>query len=264
MLTGLGPADVVSASLAFHLEAGVDLILVPSDPPGDDVQALLAQHAAAGAVRPVASGSLPTDGWLLTGSVHEFWWPRGSSLAAVLAAVPPGVEAVDALVRRLVPSPDDGRPLVERTVARVAAPAFPGDGLSVDERRRTVRRLVSAETGGASSRPALRGWCPIEVLSLAPCDVAEPVRLVEDTRLRDALRAVGAGARPTFRRPTVEEDADFGVEVAALIEAEVIAARHRIDDLERRLVMREQARPAARVRAAARHVARRVGRGGAG
>jgi hypothetical protein len=266
VLTALGPADLVAASLAFHLEAGVDLVvvpegIVPDGIPGADVRAVLDPYVAAGTVRP-ATSALPTDGWLLTGSAHELWWPRASSLEAVLTAVPPGVAAVDALVRRLVPAPDDGRPLLERTVARVAAPAFPGDGLSVDERRRTVRRLGVAEPGDADARRAPRGWCPIEVLSVAPDGVSETTRLVQDTRLRDAVRAIGAGARPDFHRPTIDEDADFGVEVASLLEAEVVASRQRIDDLERRLVEREQARPAARLRAAARRAARAVGRRG--
>ncbi len=206
--------------------------------------------------------ALPDDGWLLTGSVHEFWWPRGSSLSARARRRSAGVRAVDALVRLLVTSPDDGRPLLERTVARVGHPPS----------RVTASRSSSAAVSSAGSEPrrpvtrstrrALRGWCPIEVLSVAPDDVTEPARLVEDTRLRDALRAIGAGARPDFRRPTVDEDADFGIEVAALLEADVVAARQRIDDLERRLVELEQARPAARIRAAARRAARGVRRRG--
>ncbi|MGZ4358047.1 MAG: hypothetical protein ACXVRU_14685, partial [Gaiellaceae bacterium] len=70
--------------------------------------------------------------------------------------------------------------------------------------------------------------------------------LVEDTRLRDALRTL-AGASPlpeqvefrrellTFPRPSVVDDALFAVEVAVVSQADDVRVRRQVDDLERRV-----------------------------
>lgn len=73
-------------------------------------------------------------------------------------------------------------------------------------------------------------------------------RLVVDTRLRDALRAVradgdagGAYALPSqapaleFPTPTLVDDAEYAVEAAVLGEADVVRLQRRLDTLERRL-----------------------------
>jgi hypothetical protein len=75
--------------------------------------------------------------------------------------------------------------------------------------------------------------------------------LVEDTRLRDALRRVaavkplpaspsfrvpGEGGKPlTFARPSVVDDALFAVEAAVVAQADDVRLRRQIDELERRL-----------------------------
>jgi len=70
--------------------------------------------------------------------------------------------------------------------------------------------------------------------------------LVEDTRLRDALRTL-AGVeylpeRPEFRRvalsfprPSVVDDALFAVEAAVVAQADDVRVRRQVDDLERRV-----------------------------
>ena len=70
-------------------------------------------------------------------------------------------------------------------------------------------------------------------------------RLVDDTRLRDALRLLRApdgGYRLpaeapalAFPTPTLVEDADYAVEAAVLGEADVVRLQRRLDTLERRL-----------------------------
>ena len=62
--------------------------------------------------------------------------------------------------------------------------------------------------------------------------------LVVDTRLRDALRAIRAGARPSFAHPA--DDAAYAVEAAVLDEAYTVRAQRRLDDLEERLNALEQ------------------------
>jgi hypothetical protein len=70
--------------------------------------------------------------------------------------------------------------------------------------------------------------------------------LVEDTRLRDALRTLAGTeqlvAKPefnreplTFPRPSVVDDALFAVEAAVVAQADEIRQRRQVDDLERRL-----------------------------
>jgi hypothetical protein len=74
--------------------------------------------------------------------------------------------------------------------------------------------------------------------------------LVEDTRLRDALRTL-AGASPlpeqaefrrevlTFPRPSVVDDALFAVEAAVVSQADDVRVRRQVDDLERRVQILE-------------------------
>ena len=64
----------------------------------------------------------------------------------------------------------------------------------------------------------------------------ESGRLVEDTRLRDALRRLDASGGPlTFPLPTLVEDATYAVEAAVLGEADVVRLQRRLDTLEHRL-----------------------------
>ena len=59
--------------------------------------------------------------------------------------------------------------------------------------------------------------------------------LVVDTRLRDALRAVGDGQPLTFPAPSLADDAEYAVEAAALSEAYAVRAQRQLDGLEQRL-----------------------------
>ncbi len=82
----------------------------------------------------------------------------------------------------------------------------------------------------------------------------EEGRLVVDTRLRDALRALrgpgGEYAPPSeatalsFPLPTLVEDATYAVEAAVLGEADVVRLQRRLDVLERRLLSLELRLPA--------------------
>ena len=61
-------------------------------------------------------------------------------------------------------------------------------------------------------------------------------RLVIDTRLRDALRAIESGAGPlAFPTPSLVEEATYAVEAATLGEADVVRLQRRLDTLEERL-----------------------------
>jgi len=59
--------------------------------------------------------------------------------------------------------------------------------------------------------------------------------LALDTRLRDALRSIRAGRRPTFPQPAAGDDVAYAVEAAVLDEAYVVRAQRDLDALEQRL-----------------------------
>jgi len=85
--------------------------------------------------------------------------------------------------------------------------------------------------------------------------------LVEDMRIRDALRALGEGRPLAFPRPTAAEDAAFAVDAAVLGEGDLIRVRRRIDELGQRVAALEAgatARLERRMRSLARRVRRRA------
>jgi hypothetical protein len=81
--------------------------------------------------------------------------------------------------------------------------------------------------------------------------------LVEDARLRDALRTLREGQRLTFPRPTVVDEAAYAVDVAALGEADVVRLQRRLDTLEQRLLTVER-RPLLRVDRTLRGAAKKL------
>ena len=90
-------------------------------------------------------------------------------------------------------------------------------------------------------------------------------RLVVDTRLRDALRRLGAGeTRLEFPTPTLVDEATYAVEAAALGEADVVRLQRRLDVLERRLAAIELRLPNRIYRKLTRPVKRVLGRDSVG
>ena len=84
--------------------------------------------------------------------------------------------------------------------------------------------------------------------------------LAEDTRLRDALRAIAAEQPVAFPRQTAAEDASFAVDAAVLGEADLVRVRRRLDELEVRvaaLASRPSFRAERRLRSLALRVTRR-------
>ena len=143
----------------------------------------------------------------------------------MLAEVPAEYDAVQALVRPFVSV--EGSDTLETMAYRLS-----GQG-SV----RLVSRLPD-------SRRPLRGWFPIEVLSLLP---GPPVAMTEvdaglatgvihrDNRVVEAFAALARGEKLSFPRPTVVEDALLAADVAALGEADAFRLRGEVDEVETRL-----------------------------
>lgn len=223
---------MLEAQRAFHLAAGVDAVVTGLDDP-----------AASGA------------DWILPARAGEFWWPHGGTLSDVLSAIPDEYGVVQALVRPLLAPADAEGDVVAANVYRLSMQAMLDDPAGSPRPSRRLAHRAGIDLGSfdggipkGALRP-LRGWYPIEVLSLS----AEP-RLARaelergvadgvlqlDTRLRDALATLASGGQLAFPRPTVSESAWLAVDAAVLGEADAFRLRREIDDLERRLAGLEE------------------------
>ena len=84
--------------------------------------------------------------------------------------------------------------------------------------------------------------------------------VAEDTRIRDALRALTepeSRGRLSFPRTSAVDDAAFAADAAVLGEADVVRVRRRLDELEQRIATLE-ARPGARLERRVRGLVRRA------
>jgi hypothetical protein len=226
--------DVLAAHLAFQLAAGVDLVLAV----GDGSPELLAPYVREGKVQVVgdARAAAADSGadWVIESAPDEFWWPRGESLKDVLAPIPPRYTTVQALRREFVPAPG-AEPFAERMTVRRSFLETPPD-----EDPASLLRPVH-RVGAAPGRVPLRAWYPIEVLHFPDRGTVAPgPGLVEDTRLRDALRTLREAGGISFRTPDVVDDASYAVECAAVGEVDLPRLERYVEELEQRVAWLEQ------------------------
>ena len=317
-------ADIVDAQLAFHLSIGVDFVVATDHRSTDGTTEILESYARRGRLRLIREDSEHVQqsawvtrmarlaavehgaDWVLNTDADEFWWPRGTSVHEVLAAVPEDYGVVRALIRSFLPRPDDGLAFDERMTARLAAAAPINDPATpyrpaLHVAHRADEQIVvgqgSHEVRGLRSG-VMPGWFPFEVLhfpfrSPQQCaakhaktlaawrgnlrgDLARARRyieegrpetfyrevvvdddtlrqgladgsFVEDTRLRDALRALrnlptAEGPELSLPRPSTEEDVGVAVDGSCVAEAELVRLRRRTDELAVRLTALERRR----------------------
>lgn len=227
--------EMLDAHVAFHLNAGVDFVLVARSGSSEETEAILEPYVREGRVRTIAARaageSLLTDlartavaehaaDWVIPSTPAEFWWPRGESLKDVLAVIPQRYAVVQALVRSFAGTGTEGF-FADRMTLRTS---LLSDGAVRDgPLKRMLRPIYRAERDLAidpddwtlgGRRVPLRAWYPIEVLRLAVHALdADQARLDErvargelvvDTRLKDALRRL-RGESGRFAPPTGEE-----------------------------------------------------------
>ena len=192
--------DVVDSWLAFHLNAGVDLVIATDNRSEDGTTDVLEEHARSGHVHLIhepgedlrqdewvtrmarlAATEYGAD-WVINSDADEFWWPRGASLAEVLDAVPPRYGTVGAFLRVFCPRPGDEH-FAERMTVRFSALAPINDPASLYKPiRKIVHRghpAIRVTRGNHalvdSPFAPLRGWFPIEAFhfplrSAAQCE----------------------------------------------------------------------------------------------
>ena len=182
--------DIVEQHLAFHLAAGVDVVVVTDHASTDGTQDVLERYEADGRVRVLREPDGPfrqrewltrmarlaaTEhgaDWVISSDVDELWWPRGGDLPSVLATIPLRYGIVQSFVRHFVPVPESDAPWWERMTLRLSAQAPVNDPRSP---WRPFRKLVhradpAAEVTEGShgvlgtGLQTLRGWYPLEVL----------------------------------------------------------------------------------------------------
>jgi hypothetical protein len=229
-----GDSDLVDAHLAFHLNAGVDAVIVVD--PGSEKRTteILESFAHDGYVRRVPTPEAgPEDAWLtelarlavaehgadwvIPSNTDEFWWPRGESLTDVLAVIPPRYSVVQALVRTFAGQRREGGFFAEDMTARTSL--LGSGGPAGEPLQHMLRPVYRAEPNMeideddwtlGRHRVPLRAWYPIEVFRFRASpgavddarldDLLADGTLVVDTRLRDAFRRLrdeaGGFARP--------------------------------------------------------------------
>jgi hypothetical protein len=179
--------DVVDAWLAFHLNAGADLVIATDNLSQDGTTEVLEEYARSGQVHLIrepgedlrqdewvtrmarlAATDYGAD-WVINSDADEFWWPRGASLGEVLAGVPPRYGTVGAFLRVFCPRPGDER-FADRMTVRFSALAPINDPASLYKPIRKVLHRGHPEIRVSRGNHALidspfaplRGWFPIE------------------------------------------------------------------------------------------------------
>ena len=148
--------DVVDAWLAFHLNAGVDVVIATDNRSQDGTTEVLEEYERSGQVHLIresgedlrqdewvtrmarlAATQFGAD-WVINSDADEFWWPRGASLSEVLAAVPPRYGTVGAFLRVFCPRPGEEH-FAERMTVRFSALAPINDPASL---YKPIRKIV--------------------------------------------------------------------------------------------------------------------------
>lgn len=250
----------LDAHLAYHLNAGVDVVIATGAVVDDDVREVVARYAREGylvtsafddieATARLAVADHAAD-WLIASQASEFWWPRGAHIGEVLIAIPPRYGVVQALVREFLRQDGEASFAERMTVRDSLAEAVAGPQPLLDKLRPIWR--LEPHKGLHRGQP-LRAWYPFEVFRYAtnapPAASAELQAglengsLVVDERLRDVMRLLSDGStyqipssRPlVLQNPTVVDDALYAVECAAVGEVNLDRLDRQIRELEARL-----------------------------
>lgn len=276
-------ADVVDAQIAHHLNAGVDFVVAIDNESTDGTSDVLEAYAREGhLVRLPRSGGVQESpwrthmaqlaaveygaDWVFNADGDEFFWPRGESLKAVLAAVPARFGVLHAPSHVFVPVFDGPAFFAERMTLRFTPDAALNDPVSI---YRPYTKLVHRADPGvvidrgnhsllAGDLRPMHGWYPIEVLHFPLRSAAQ---LAEKQRMWNAY--LGSRSWGWYERAgRLQASGRLSDHVAdvALDEGTIalgLEAGHLTRDTRLRDVLRElrvDAGPAERSRPSGRHV----------
>jgi len=236
-------ADIVDAQIAFHLAAGVDLVIATDNRSEDGTTEVLERYERQGRlhllrepgddlrqsewVTRMARLAATEHGadWVLNADADEFWWPRGPGLRQLLASVPARYGVVRAAWRNFVPRPQGHPFFAERMTVRLCTPSFHPHPLSTHSK--SAHRGAPDVRIGRGNHEAfgtgldpVRGWYPIEILhfpvrSLEHClqkYVTQFVALERNAEkgipghMEEAYRAYREGLLGEFYAPLVVSD----------------------------------------------------------
>jgi hypothetical protein len=271
-----GEADLLDAQIAYHLSAGVDFVIASVSRSAEATSDVLKRYESGGHLRllpeeapsrvdvrthmaRLAATEHEAD-WVINSEPGEFWWPRAENLKDVLAPIPPRYTIVQALRRPFLSRQGAGRFSERMTVRRSLreGEAMPGSPATLLRPLHRADPRVVVHADGTVELPRtvpLRAWYPIEVFDFSGDEAEDEIpddSLVDDTRLRDVLRALGVGGESTvalsvrsenglvFPVPDVVEDASYAVECAAVGEVDLPRLEQYITDLEQRIDWLEQ------------------------
>ena len=236
-------ADIVDAQIAFHLNAGVDVVVATDNRSEDGTTEILERYAREGHLHllrepgdnlrqsewvtrmaRLAATELAAD-WIFNTDADEFWWPLGGDFRELFAVVPTHFGVIRGAWRNFVPRPDDARSFAERMTVRYCTPEFRAHPLathfkSAHRAAPDVRIGRGNHEAFASGLVPLRGWHAIEILhfpvrSLEQCThkyVTQFVALERNAQkgipdhMAEAYRAYRAGRLEDFYRPLVVDD----------------------------------------------------------
>jgi hypothetical protein len=211
--------DIVEEWLAFHLNAGADMVIATDNRSVDGTTEVLERYARSGDVHLIrepgedlrqnewvtrmarlAATEYGAD-WVINSDADEFWWPRGASLSEVLSAVPPRYGTVGAFLRVFCPRPGEEE-FAERMTVRFSALAPINDPASLYKPIRKVVHRGHPEIELTRGNHALvdspfaplRGWFPIECFHF-------PLRSVDQCAHKAELQG-SAFAKHISRPPT--------------------------------------------------------------
>jgi hypothetical protein len=184
-------AEIIADQLDYHLAAGVHFVIATDHRSRDGTREILQEYEQRGVLELIredgeyleqgawqtrmarlASVRYEAD-WILTSDADEFWFPRGESMEASLAAVPAEFGVVRASTQNFVPLQDDSGSFAETMIFRFAAPVPVNDPATpyrpvVKVAHRAAPDAVMAGKGGHQvfgvPGALLVHWHPLDIL----------------------------------------------------------------------------------------------------
>lgn len=217
--------DVIEANIAYHLERGVDLLIVTDNGSVDGTLEVLERYRREGHLHLIhepaseyaaeewitrmarlAATDFGAD-WVLNGDVDEFWWPDRGTLKDVLAEIPRDYGILSVPRSDFLPGAGEGS-FVDRMVirdlqskAKMREKALPPKAAHRGSPEIVIGKAAHAVSGGGLK--ALVGWYPISVMHFparSPSQWERKLRNLHEGHVSSG-RSVGG---PKFR--AVEED----------------------------------------------------------